>query len=196
MVELNEWLHESYLNNNGDIHKFKIQNEQLLERLQDTCSSSYVSYCHMVDCSEDSHEMRDHERHGKLQVLNVVEDYLDEILSLVVVEEELEFPLKNGYTLFEEVHDSTSLEQTHEESFSFLREVNNTNPMDPPNHEKSSLFYGITIKVNQNTCFRCALHFFKKFIESALKFHKLFQNSKICICYEHFPSILKLHTLL
>ena len=42
LVELNEWLHKSYLNNNEDIYKLKIQNEQLLERLQDTCSSSYV----------------------------------------------------------------------------------------------------------------------------------------------------------
>ena len=35
-----EWLQKSYLNNNEDIHKLKIQNEQLLKRLQDTCSSS------------------------------------------------------------------------------------------------------------------------------------------------------------
>ena len=58
LVELNEWLHEAYLNNNEDIHKLKIQNEKLLERLQDTCSSSYVSDCHMVDCLEDSHDMK------------------------------------------------------------------------------------------------------------------------------------------
>ena len=49
LVELNEWLHESYFNNNEDIHELKIQNEKLLERLQYTCSSSYVSDCHMVD---------------------------------------------------------------------------------------------------------------------------------------------------
>ena len=42
LVDLNEYLHEAYSNNNEDIHKLKIQNEQLLERLQDTCSSSYV----------------------------------------------------------------------------------------------------------------------------------------------------------
>ena len=66
LVELNEWLHEAYLNNNEYIHKLKIQNEQLLERLQDTCFSSYVSDCHMVDCLEDSHDMMDHEKHEKL----------------------------------------------------------------------------------------------------------------------------------
>ena len=66
LVEINEILHESYLNNNEDIHKLKTQNEQLLNRLQDTCSSSYVSYCHMVDCFEDSHDMMDHDKHEKL----------------------------------------------------------------------------------------------------------------------------------
>ena len=44
--------------------------------------------------------MRDHEIRGKLQVLDVFEDEIHEIQSLVVVEEELELPLKNGYTLF------------------------------------------------------------------------------------------------
>ena len=65
LVELNECLHEAYLNNNEDIHNLRFQNEKLLERLQDTCSSSYVSNCHMVDCLEDSHDMMDHEKHGK-----------------------------------------------------------------------------------------------------------------------------------
>ena len=54
------------MNNNEYIHKLKIQNEQLLERFQDTCSSSYVLDCHMVDCLEDSHDMMDHEKHEKL----------------------------------------------------------------------------------------------------------------------------------
>ena len=40
LVELNECLHEAYLNNNEDIHKLKILNEQLLGRLRDTCPSS------------------------------------------------------------------------------------------------------------------------------------------------------------
>ena len=33
LVELNEWLHEKYLNNNEYIHKLKIKKEQLFERL-------------------------------------------------------------------------------------------------------------------------------------------------------------------
>ena len=66
LADLNEWLHGAYLNNNEDIHKLKIQNEKLLERLQDTFSFSYVLDCHMADCLEDSHDMRDDEKHGKL----------------------------------------------------------------------------------------------------------------------------------
>ena len=77
LVELNEWLHEAYLNNNEDIHKLKTQNEQLFKKLQDTCSSSYVLDCHMVDCLEDSHDMRDHERQGKIQVLDDFEYGID-----------------------------------------------------------------------------------------------------------------------
>ena len=44
--------------------------------------------------------MRDHEKHGKLQVLDLFEYELAENQSLVVVEEELEFPLEDGCTLF------------------------------------------------------------------------------------------------
>ena len=70
--------------------------------------------------------MRDHEKHGKLQVIDFFEYDIDEIQSLVLVEEELELPLENGYTIFEEVHNSTTLELTHEEIFAFFREVHNT----------------------------------------------------------------------
>ena len=48
-IDLSEWLHESFLNNNEFIHNITIQNEQLLEKLQDTCFSSYVFECQMVD---------------------------------------------------------------------------------------------------------------------------------------------------
>ena len=78
-IELIEWLHESYLKNNEVIDKLTIQNQQLLEKLQDTCFSSDVSDFHKVDCLEDSHDMMDHEKHEKLQALDVFEYYLDEI---------------------------------------------------------------------------------------------------------------------
>ena len=71
LFELNELLHDAYLKNNEDDNKLTIKNEKLLEKLQYTCFSSYVSYCHMVDCLGDSHDMRDLEKHGKLQVLDV-----------------------------------------------------------------------------------------------------------------------------
>ena len=84
--------------------------------------------------------MMDHEKHEKLQVLDVLEDYSDEIQSLVVVEEELELPLENGYTIFEEVHDSTTLEPTHEESFAIFREVKNPTPMNPSHDQNFALY--------------------------------------------------------
>ena len=58
--ELNELLHDAYFKNNEENHNLTIQNEQLLEKLQGTCFSSYVSDCQVVDCLEDSHEMVDH----------------------------------------------------------------------------------------------------------------------------------------
>ena len=64
---------------------------------------------------------------------------LDEIQSLVVVEEELELPLENGYTLFGQLHDSNRLEPTYEEIFVFLREVHNPTPMDPSHDDNFSL---------------------------------------------------------
>ena len=79
VIELIEWLHESYLKNNEVIDKLAIQNEQLFEKLQDTCFSSDVSDFHKVYCLEDSHDMMDHEKHEKLQVIDVLEDYSDEI---------------------------------------------------------------------------------------------------------------------
>ena len=134
------------MTNNQDIHDLKILNDQLLERLQDTCPSSYVSDCHMVDCLEDFHDMMDHEKHGKLQVLDEFEYGIDEFedglyesQSLVLVEEELELPLDNGYTLLEAVHDYTTLEPTYEESVTLLREMNNPNPMYPSHDGNFSL---------------------------------------------------------
>ena len=56
-----------------------------------------------------------------------------------MVEEELEFPLENGYTLFEEVHDSITLEPTYEESFILLRDMHNTTPMDISHDENFAL---------------------------------------------------------
>ena len=68
-----------------------------------------------------------------------IEYELDESQSLVLVEEELELPLEDGCTIFEEVHDSTTLEPTYGESFTFLREVCVPTLMDPSHDEHFSL---------------------------------------------------------
>ena len=79
--------------------------------------------------------MRDHERHGKLQVLYVFEYELDDRKSLIIVEEELEFPLENSYTLLEALHDSTTLEPIYEESVTLLRQMHNHTLMAPSHDE-------------------------------------------------------------
>ena len=55
------------------------------------------------------------------------------------MEDKIELPLDNGYTLLEEVHDSTTLEPTYEESVTLLREIHNPTPIDPSHDEKFSL---------------------------------------------------------
>ena len=132
MIELSEWLDESYLNNNEKIHKLKIQNEQLLERLQDTCFSSYVSDCQMVDCLEDSHAMVDHEKCGNLNVLDAFED-------------EFELSLDEGYEIFKEEHDSSTLEPIYDKGFTLLKELHDTTHMDPSHDETYALFFIIWV---------------------------------------------------
>ena len=83
--------------------------------------------------------MLDHEKHGKLQVLDLLEYELDESQSLVVVEQELEFPLEDGCT-FEEARDSTTLEPNHEECFAFLKEVH-TPHVAPSKRTLSPILY-------------------------------------------------------
>ena len=81
--------------------------------------------------------------------------------NLVVVEEELELPLENGYTLFKEVHDSITLEPTHEEIFAFLREVHNPTPMDP-SHDEIFLIYDhlgeLVLSPTSYTSKFCSIH--------------------------------------
>ena len=126
VIELSEWLHESYLKNNEVIDKLTIQNGQLLEKLQDTCFSSYVSDCQMVDCLEDYHDMVDHEKFGNLNVLDVFEDVLEEIQTLDVVEEELELSLDEVYAMFKGEHDSSTLEPAYDKRFTLLKELHDT----------------------------------------------------------------------
>ena len=57
------------------------------------------------------------------------------------MEEELEFPLENGYTLFEEVCDSITLETTYEESVTLLREMHVPTHMDPSHDDLLTWMY-------------------------------------------------------
>ena len=78
-----------------------------------------------------------------------------------MVEEELEFPLENGYTFFEEVHDSTTLEPTYGEKFSISREVHNPTPMDPSHDEIFSLSHYLGELVLSPTSYTskiCSIH--------------------------------------
>ena len=131
LVEINVLLHDAQLNINEDNHKLTLQNEQLLEKLQDTCFSSYVSDFQMVDCLEDSHDMVDHEKFGNLNVLDAFEVVLEEIQTLDVVEEELELSLDEGYANFKEEHDSSTLEPIYDKCFTILKELHATTHMDP-----------------------------------------------------------------
>ena len=128
------------MNNTEDNHKITIQNEQLLEKMQDTCFSYYVSGCQMVDYLEDFHDMVDHEKYGNLNLLNVFEYDLEEIQTLYVVEEELELYLDEGYAIFKEEHDSSTLEPIYDNSFTLLKEIHDTTHMDPSHDETSILF--------------------------------------------------------
>ena len=139
-IDIIECLHESYLNNNQVINNFTIQNEQLLEKLQDTCFSSYVSDCQMVYCLEDSHDMVDIEQCGILNVINVFEYEHEEIQMLDLVEEEPELSLDGGYAIFKEEHDSFTLELIYDKGFTLLKELHDTTHMDPSHDDTSALF--------------------------------------------------------
>ena len=92
-------------------------------------------------------------------MLDVFQDNLDGSEELVMVEEELEFPLENGYTLFKE--DSTTLEPTHEEFFAFLREVHTPTSMYPSHDKKISLSENLGKLVLSPTSYTskfCSIH--------------------------------------
>ena len=96
------------------------------------------------------------------------EDDIAEIQSLVMVEEELELSLENGYTLFEEVHDSTTLEPIHEENFSFLREVHNPTSMETSHDEIFSLsdhLGELVLSPTSYTSIPCNIHLNKVWVK-------------------------------
>ena len=68
-----------------------------------------------------------------------------------MVEEELEFPLEDGCTLFKEVHNSITLEPTYEGSFTILREVHDTTSIEPSYDESFTLYDHLGDLVHSST---------------------------------------------
>ena len=63
--------------------------------------------------------MVDHEKCGNLNMICVFEYDIEEIQTLDVVEEELELSLDEGYTIFKEEHDSSTLEPIYDKGSPF-----------------------------------------------------------------------------
>ena len=57
-----------------------------------------------------------------------------------MVEEELELSLDEGYAIFKEEHDSSTLEPIYDKGFTLLKELHDTTHMDPSHDETSALF--------------------------------------------------------
>ena len=78
-----------------------------------------------------------------------------------MVEDELEFPFENSCTLFEEVHDSTTLEPTYEESVTLLREMHDPTPMEP-SHDENLVLHNplaeLILSPTSYTSIFCSIH--------------------------------------
>ena len=135
--------------------QFKMRN--FSEKLQDTCFSSYVLDCQMVDCWEDSHDMVDHEKCGNLNVIYVFEYDLEGIKTLDVVEEELRLSLDEGHAIFKEEHDSSTLGPIYDKGFTLLKEIHDTTHMDPYHDEASALFDHLGELVHSPTSYHSML---------------------------------------
>ena len=57
-----------------------------------------------------------------------------------MVEEELELSFDEGYEIFKEEHDSSTLEPIYDKCFTLLKELHDTTHMDLSHDEKSALF--------------------------------------------------------
>ena len=57
-----------------------------------------------------------------------------------MVEEELELSLDEGYTVFKEEHDSSTLGPIYDKGFTLLKEMHDTTHMDPSHDAKFSTF--------------------------------------------------------
>ena len=57
-----------------------------------------------------------------------------------MVEEEFELSLDEGYAIFKEEHDSSTLEPIYDKGFTLLKELHDTTHMDPSHDENYALF--------------------------------------------------------
>ena len=57
-----------------------------------------------------------------------------------MVEEELELSLDEGYAIFKEAHDSSTLEPIYDKGFTLLKALHDTKHMDPSHDETSAFF--------------------------------------------------------
>ena len=55
------------------------------------------------------------------------------------MEEELELSLDEGYAIFKEEHDSSTLEPIYDKGFTLLKDLHNPTPMDPSHYDNFSL---------------------------------------------------------
>ena len=70
-----------------------------------------------------------------------------------MVEEELELSLDEGYAIFKEEHDSSTLEPIYDKGFTLLKVLHDTNHMDPSHDETSALFYHLDELVHSPTSY-------------------------------------------
>ena len=97
--------------------------------------------------------MVDHEKCVNLNVLYVFEDEIEEIQTLYVVEVELKLSLDEGYAIFKEDHDSSTLEPIYDKGFTLLKELHDTTHMYPSHDENSALFYHLGELVHSLTSY-------------------------------------------
>ena len=64
-----------------------------------------------------------HEKWENLNVIDVFKDELEDIQTLDVVEDELELSLDEGYAIFKEDRDSSTLGPIYDKGFTLLKEL-------------------------------------------------------------------------
>ena len=77
------------------------------------------------------------------------------------MEEELDLSLDEGYAIFKEEHDSSTLEPIYDKSFALSKELHDTTHMDPYHDENSALFYHLGELVHSPTSYNsifCSIH--------------------------------------